>query len=169
MYTIFTRGNCELCMAAKRYCLDNDISYNEVFLLTQENIEKVKALLPEEVRKSPTALPIVFDKDQNYIGGYEAMVKHHNDKLVALNTKWEKDAIFDLLRHNVCTVVFEKVNGEMRKMKCTLMEDRLPEGVTVGKTDATHHDNFLAVYDIENEGWRGFRINSIQSINIEVV
>ena len=63
------------------------------------------------------------------------------------------------LKNNKCTVVFTKVNGEVRRMLCTLKEDLLPEKQT--ESDRKVNENIVSVWDIENSGWRSFRKDSV--------
>jgi hypothetical protein len=74
----------------------------------------------------------------------------------------------EILEREVRTVVFEKVDGSLREMKCTLLTEYLPvtekqllnEDTTVRKEP----DGVLSVWDIENGGWRSFRLDSIKEI-----
>jgi hypothetical protein len=72
------------------------------------------------------------------------------------------------LKNGVVTVTFEKSDGTLREMRCTLQSDFLPpqllqEGVY---TPRTPNLDILAVWDIENGGWRSFRMDSIKSITV---
>ncbi len=70
----------------------------------------------------------------------------------------------NILRNNVCEVKFTKTNGEVRTMKCTLLPDYLPELTTKEDTDAPKKkENFevINVWDIDEEGWRSFRQESV--------
>ena len=74
-----------------------------------------------------------------------------------------------LLQGGVATVVFEKANGELREMRCTLQSDYLPpqllqEGEVEKKPE---NQNVLAVWDIESNGWRSFRMDSIKNIIVQ--
>lgn len=80
-----------------------------------------------------------------------------------------RDGLVDMLRHNVVTVTFTKVNGEERIMRCTLRGDVIPNAstrngdvVVEGKTSS----NNVSVWDVEANGWRSFRVNSVKSISI---
>lgn len=72
--------------------------------------------------------------------------------------------IKDLLRTGPCMVQFTKVDGTTRHMKCTLNEDLLPpvdpDKVSVKK----HNPDVLAVWDLEKEGWRSFRYDTLLEI-----
>ena len=69
------------------------------------------------------------------------------------------------LREGVCRVTFTKKNGEERVMDCTLNmssvpEDKMPKGTGSNNGDVSE---IIKVYDIENEGWRSFRVDSVTS------
>jgi hypothetical protein len=78
---------------------------------------------------------------------------------------YDKTELKNKLSNNVVSVIFEKTDGTERHMTCTLMEKYIPE-----KNTSTRHvprqdnDNVLAVWDIENNGWRSFRIDSLRKI-----
>jgi len=68
------------------------------------------------------------------------------------------------LHEGICVVVFEKIDGTERTMKCTLMEDNIPgEKKAKDKTAADFSQEVIRVYDIENEGWRSFKIDKVKS------
>ena len=75
--------------------------------------------------------------------------------------KW----LIGLLEERPIEIVFTKKDGTERKMKCTLMEDYLPE--TVG-SEKTKSDEALAVYDLEKELWRRFPWDSIKEIHFSL-
>ena len=76
-----------------------------------------------------------------------------DDQLVL---KWRLQT---LLRENVVEVVFTKVNGDQRRMKCTLKSDLLPE--MPNEPGHPGPENVLPVWDIEKNGWRSFRIENV--------
>jgi proteasome lid subunit RPN8/RPN11 len=76
------------------------------------------------------------------------------------------------LQSAIATVVFEKVDGTMRQMRCTLMSEHLPEHKEtspVMKRQMAENDEVLAVWDLDAGGWRSFRMDSIKSISFESV
>ena len=75
--------------------------------------------------------------------------------------KW----LIGLLESSPVEVTFTKKDGTERIMKCTLQEEYLPE--TVGD-DRKKNDDSLAVYDLDKEGWRSFRWDSIKGINFTI-
>jgi len=76
-----------------------------------------------------------------------------------------REWLVGLLEQFAVEVIFIKKDGTERMMKCTLMEKHLPE--TVG-SDRPKNDETLAVYDLEKEGWRSFRWDSIKQVNFNL-
>lgn len=77
----------------------------------------------------------------------------------------DKDVLTNIIRKNITTVTFTKVNGEDRVMKCTLDPKYLPkiDGV-VEESGRPENPNVVVVWDIEKEGWRSFRLDSVQIV-----
>lgn len=73
------------------------------------------------------------------------------------------------LSRHVAEITFNKVDGSVRKMNCTLMTDYLPEQNAIDENvrhvPRKDNDNTLAVWDMDNKGWRSFRIDSITNVN----
>ena len=63
----------------------------------------------------------------------------------------------EMLKENIMRVVFTKKDGSERVMICTLQEEYLPE--TFGNTSG--YNGIITVYDLESEGWRSFREDSV--------
>ena len=62
-------------------------------------------------------------------------------------------------------ITFTKVDGTERVMNCTLSEDIVPPlDTTAVKQKRIQNPDVLAVWDIEANGWRSFRFDSIKSI-----
>jgi len=78
--------------------------------------------------------------------------------------RFEREEIKAGLQSAIATVVFEKADGTLRTMRCTLMAEHLPV-LEEGHKPRKENDEVLAVYDLENGGWRSFRIDSIVSIS----
>lgn len=82
------------------------------------------------------------------------------------------DELKSVLQEKVCIVDFTKMNGENRLMKCTLMEDQLPPApvsdgdgtFTPAATTTPVNEQVLAVWDLQNNGWRSFRVDRVNSI-----
>ena len=74
------------------------------------------------------------------------------------------------LAQNVLVVDFNKISGDKRVMTCTLREDIKPAAT---KTDALSQkkvreisDATVSVWDINAKGWRSFRYDRINSVDI---
>jgi hypothetical protein len=73
----------------------------------------------------------------------------------------------ELLRERVVGVTFIKKDGTERVMQATLSENFIPE-VQNSENSATTRkksDEALAVWDIETQGWRSFRWDSVKTVN----
>jgi hypothetical protein len=73
----------------------------------------------------------------------------------------------NLLRESTLTVCFNKKDGTVRTMQCTLNPDILPvvdkqEGDEV-KKEKKQNDESIAVWDLEKNTWRSFRFDSVVS------
>ena len=66
-----------------------------------------------------------------------------------------------LLTQDVVTVSFTKKNGDTREMICTTMQEYLPQASSIS-TPAS--PEVVTAWDLENNGWRSFRFDSIKSI-----
>jgi hypothetical protein len=77
-----------------------------------------------------------------------------------------KDGIKSTLKTYTANVTFTKVDGSERVMKCTLNETLIPQSTEEKKTDRVkvENDNVLAVWDLESQGWRSFKIDSVKSV-----
>ena len=166
-YVLYTRPTCSLCDQAKTYLKDNKVPFAEFEIRNDDDRTRVRTMLPEEVlSKGGVVLPIVFDDKNDYVGGKDDLIKHHLEHKKDF-ADFDRDAIFGLLKNNIATIVFEKVNGDLRKMRCTLKESMLPK-YTSEKSDKERKtsEHTLAVYDVDEEGWRSFRLNSIKSVKV---
>jgi|LauGreDrversion4_2_1035121.scaffolds.fasta_scaffold1127095_3 hypothetical protein len=80
-----------------------------------------------------------------------------------------KETLKEHLTKCVAEITFNKVDGSARTMYCTLMSDYLPEqndiDENVRHVPRKDNDNTLAVWDMDNKGWRSFRIDSITNVN----
>lgn len=70
--------------------------------------------------------------------------------------------IVNFLKENVAEVVFTKVDGTTRTMKCTLKSEFLPPQVDIEEN--APRKNAVAVWDLEKGSWRSFRVDSVTSI-----
>jgi hypothetical protein len=74
-----------------------------------------------------------------------------------------KQLLKELLQKKVVQIKFKKKDGSERLMKCTLLSDIVP--VYEKKTDRKKKENedTLAVWDIEKDSFRSFKLDSIIS------
>jgi len=77
---------------------------------------------------------------------------------------WNKSELAEMLRSNKLVVSFIKKDGSGRIMTCTLQESYLP--VLQNAEAREENPEVLAVWDIDNNGWRSFRLESINSVRI---
>lgn len=77
-----------------------------------------------------------------------------------------KTDISELARKGIITVKFTKVNGDLRTMRCTLMSEHLPPQGDIEEASTRSNPNTLAVWDLDNNGWRSFRIDSVTSVEV---
>ena len=87
-------------------------------------------------------------------------------------SEYNYEQVVTALQEGIVEVKFIKVNGEERTMLATLNEsliplDQLPEDnpdVTVERS--VSNPDVRTVYDVEKDGWRSFRWDSLISWNI---
>jgi len=87
-------------------------------------------------------------------------MKYHpnrNDRI------WQADLISSLSQHE-CEVKFEKSDGSLRFMKCTLQSNLVP--VTKGTTKSKNKD-CLTVFDTEAKGWRTIKFDRLISYTVQ--
>jgi hypothetical protein len=79
---------------------------------------------------------------------------------------YTKESIRSLLKDNILEVVFIKTDGSVREMKCTLQE-RFVEAYDK-KTDKVkpENDSIISVWDLDNNGWRSFKLDSVQTVSV---
>lgn len=95
-------------------------------------------------------------------------IYEYADVLAEVTAKALGDSLKEELRKGTLEVKFTKVDGEERTMICTLREDLIPVvTITTSQAKRLEHqlsDEVVRVYDLEKEGWRSFRIDSIKSV-----
>jgi len=81
--------------------------------------------------------------------------------------KIEKAELKQLLSESVLTVSFNKKDGTLRTMLCTLMPEHLPivekKEESEAKEPKKQSEESIAVWDLEKNAWRAFRLDSIVS------
>lgn len=84
---------------------------------------------------------------------------------------YNRNEILELLRGRWPIIVeFTKNDGTNRVMKCSLnnkyiSEEHRPKSKSID----TYHENLdiIRVFDLEKEGWRSFRVDSVKGIQIK--
>jgi hypothetical protein len=75
-----------------------------------------------------------------------------------------QDLLHNLLKTEVIRLYFEKLDGTMRRMKCTLKSDLLPEKSPIKKEVRREKSpglSIFVVWDVEKEDWRSVRYESV--------
>ena len=79
---------------------------------------------------------------------------------------YTKQELVEQLRKSNCKVVFTKKDGTTREMKCTLIKEVVEDYLTPTAYSNPVPDDVVAVIDTENEGWRRFRVDSVQTFDV---
>jgi hypothetical protein len=82
----------------------------------------------------------------------------------------DKDLLKFLLHEGVVNITFTKKDGTQRIMKATLVSDKIPKA-NEPKNDnpwRAKSEDVQAVYDLDNEGWRSFRWDSLVDFEVEL-
>jgi hypothetical protein len=83
-------------------------------------------------------------------------------------TKKEKDWLIGLLLSEIVELTFTKKDGSERIMKCTLAEQKIPAENAPKGVDRAKSDEAVAVFDLENNGWRSFRWDSLTNVSFTI-
>lgn len=81
---------------------------------------------------------------------------------------FDKAILKEALAKCVAEITFNKVDGSVRKMNCTLMADYVPQVVSeeqVAHVPRVQNDEVMAVWDLDKQDWRSFRLDSVTNIN----
>ena len=77
------------------------------------------------------------------------------------------DDLREVLKKDVATVTFTKIDGSTRVMHCTLIEDYLPP-IKEFPNIKTGPSPFIAtVWDLEQNAWRSFKFESVKSVETD--
>ena len=90
-------------------------------------------------------------------------VKDHYSEL---DPDKQRAYIKELLASDILRVSFTKVNGDSRKMYCTLQDEFVPEHKKYFSESKKNNLEVLAVFDMEKADWRSFRMDSITAFEI---
>ena len=73
-----------------------------------------------------------------------------------------------LLKEIEIELEFVKANGELRKMRCTLNEELIPEDKRPKGSARKTPEDTIAVFDLDKQDWRSFRYDSIKEFSGEM-
>lgn len=91
-----------------------------------------------------------------------------SEKTFEFKTKKQKEWLISLLRSEIVELTFIKKDGTERIMKCTLSEEKIPSENAPKGVERKKSDEAVAVFDLENEGWRSFRWDSLTNISFTI-
>tara|TARA_Y100000310_G_scaffold84955_1_gene81815 strand:+ start:521 stop:811 length:291 start_codon:yes stop_codon:yes gene_type:complete len=87
-----------------------------------------------------------------------------------------REMMVESLHKGICKVTFEKVDGTNRIMNCTLKPNILAKESGGGfiaeemkLTEAAKNTNVIPVWDMDAQGWRSFRIDSVENFETSSV
>ena len=72
-----------------------------------------------------------------------------------------RDQLKDFLSKSEAVIVFEKKDGTIREMRCTLKPEYLPP---LKGSNSARSMEVLPVWDLDKNAWRSFRLDSIKDI-----
>lgn len=115
---------------------------------------------------------LVWTKLEN--GSYQISKKNISNDIIIKSTNdfsesdWDNFKIWlkTMLSTNIVTVTFNKKDGTERVMRCTLKPDMIQITETKKKKTRKTSLDTLAVFDLEQDGWRSFTIKSVKNIQI---
>ena len=77
---------------------------------------------------------------------------------------FDKSIIVDKARTGNIHVRFIKANGEERLMRCTLKNEHLPKQIDLEESTTKDNSNLVVVWDLDANGWRSFKVDSIKEL-----
>ncbi len=85
-----------------------------------------------------------------------------------LSTPEGREWLRGILLLHTARIKFIKKDGSERVMNCTLKEDMIPLVEKKSEKVRAISDETLSVYDIDAEGWRSFRLDSVITLTIDL-
>lgn len=84
-------------------------------------------------------------------------------------TDENKELVKGILKDGEVLIVFEKKDGTMREMKCTLKSNIISEYWSASDTNkkVNYTDTALPVFDTIDKAWKSFRWESLKTFNTE--
>ena len=83
---------------------------------------------------------------------------------------WRNEYLKGILQTGIANVTFIKKDGTERVLRCTLSPTELPAQTDLEESvqKKTPNPDVLAVWDLENNGWRSFRYDAITEIRFNL-
>ena len=82
---------------------------------------------------------------------------------------FDKYMLKEMLHNGVVSIVFEKADGTIREMNCTLNPTEMPPQLLTEQQNAARVRNenpdLLAVWDVDANGWRSFNVSKVRKVN----
>ena len=111
----------------------------------------------------------IFDGTWKQFEKYCSKERYDEAPANAFDTQSGKDWLKSILNDGIATITFTKTDGTERVMKCTLDRKMVPEPKVVHESRLRSiSPDVLPVYDIEAQGWRSFRWDSITKVDIKL-
>lgn len=85
-----------------------------------------------------------------------------------MNGTFSKTDLAMAAHRGVITVYFTKKDGTNRVMKCTLLPEYIQDNRQLLQEDKparAENPDVMAVWDVEANGWRSFRIDSVTGVS----
>lgn len=72
-----------------------------------------------------------------------------------------RNEMLDALRNGICLVEFEKKDGTLREMRCTLNQFIIPKA-KMPNGGVAYNESTIRVYEPVIDEWRSFRVDSVK-------
>lgn len=83
-------------------------------------------------------------------------------------TMFSKDYMESSLRMGIRRVVFTKVNGDVREMRCTLVPEHISLDESKSKEPTRQQpEGVVTVWDLDKKAWRSFYADSVTAFDHE--
>jgi hypothetical protein len=162
-------------MAFAGWYIDGEDNYYEYGNMTADEIEEqLPTNLDEMFSISQYQRDCEADEEWNAEEALDDIVADFNTVENTGKFKFasedEKDWLRGLLKDELVTLTFTKKDGTERVMKCTLSENIIPQAPVSEETTKNRKISAeaQAVYDVEAEGWRSFRWDSLKQIEFSL-
>jgi hypothetical protein len=90
-----------------------------------------------------------------------------SETVAALKGIPTEEQLNQMLREQILTVTFLKLDGDQRVMTCTKSQALIPEA-HLPKTGREAKPGTVNVWDVNAQAWRSFRYNRVQQVDTSV-